>query len=365
MDRIKKFIDCFVPIYTCNFKCEYCYISTWEGWEQKQNSKEIKFSPKLIRTALSKKRWGGPLMLNFCGAGETLLCKELLPIIKELLEEGHYCMIVTNGTITPQFNEMATWSEHLKEHLFIKFSYHFLELKRLNLTEIFFNNVKKMKNTGISFTVEITPSDEYIPYIDEIKEKCKKEIGAVPHITVCRIENGDVPLMSKLPKEEFIKVWSSFDSDLFDFKIKIFGEKRREFCYAGSWSYSLQLVDGTLRQCYRGRKLQNIFKDIEKPIKQIPVGCNCPDAHCWNGHAFLAFGDIPEIETPTFEAERNRNTFDGKWVTDKMASFMSTRLIESNDIITDEKKKVFNNKSRKYNDFIDAKQRLRRIIKGK
>ena len=56
-------------------------------------------------------------MLNFCGAGETLLCKELLPIIKELLAEGHYCMIVTNGTITPKFNEMAEWPDELKEHL--------------------------------------------------------------------------------------------------------------------------------------------------------------------------------------------------------------------------------------------------------
>ena len=140
-------------------------------------------------------------MLNFCAAGETLLCKELLPIIKELLIEGHYCMIVTNGTVTPKFDEMAGWPTELKEHLFIKFSYHFLELRRLKLTSKFFNNVRKMKDNGISFTVEVTPSDDYIPYIEEIKDECMKEIGALPHITVCRIENGEVPLMSKLSKD--------------------------------------------------------------------------------------------------------------------------------------------------------------------
>ena len=300
-------------------------------------------------------------MLNFCGAGETLLCKELLPIIKELLEEGHYCMIVTNGTITPKFDEMIKWPKKLKSHLFIKFSYHFLELKRLKLTDVFFNNVKKMKDNGISFTVEITPSDEYIPYIPEIKEKSLKEIGALPHITVCRIENGDVPLMSKLSKEDFINTWKEFDSELFNFKIKIFGEKRKEFCYAGAWSYTLQLVDGTLRQCYRGRKLQNIYEDVNSEIKELPVGCNCPDAHCWNGHAFLVFGDIPEMQTPTFEEERNRKTDNGNWVTNEM-EFMSSKLIESNSELNEDKKKKYNKKSRRYNIMKNIKKKIRSIV---
>lgn len=362
MEKIKKFIDCFVPVYVCNFKCNYCYISTWKDWKQEESTKEIKYSPEHIRKALSKERWGGPLMLNFCGAGETLLCKELLPIIKELLEEGHYCMIVTNGTITPKFDEMAKWPQKLKNHLFIKFSYHFLELKRLNLTDVFFKNVKRMKDNGISFTVEITPSDEYIPYIEEIKEKSLKEIGALPHITVCRIENGDVPLMSKLTREEFINTWKDFDSELFNFKIKIFGEKRKEFCYAGAWSYTLQLVDGTLRQCYRGRKLQNIYENVNSSIKEIPVGCNCPDAHCWNGHAFLAFGDIPEMKTPTFEEERNRKTSEGQWVTDEMAEFMSSKLIESNSELNEDKKKKYNKKSRRYNIMKNIKKKIRSIV---
>jgi len=122
------------------------------------------------------------------------------------------------------------------------------------------------------------------------------------------------------------------------------------------------LVDGTLRQCYRGRKLQNIYEDVNSEIKELPVGCNCPDAHCWNGHAFLAFGDIPEMQTPTFEEERNRKTDNGNWVTNEMAEFMSSKLIESNSELNEDKKKKYNKKSRRYNIMKNIKKKIRSIV---
>lgn len=363
MDKIKKFIDCAVPIHNCNLKCDYCFISTMKDGTKERKTKKIPWSPETIRKGLSKERWGGTLVLNFCGAGETLLSNEILPIVKELCDEGHYCMIVTNGTITPKFKEITTWPIELRKHLFIKFSYHFLELKRLKLTEIFFENIRRMKESGVSFTVEVTPSDEYIPYIKEIKEECFNHTGAYPHVTVCRIENGSVPLMSKLPKEDFIKTWSEFDSDLFNFKVEIFGIKRKEFCYAGAWSYNLNLQYGILKQCYRGRVLQNIFKDLKSPIKEEPIGNNCLDAHCWNGHAWLAFGDIPELKTPTFFDERNRKTENGDWVTGKMAYIMKSKLKESNKEFNDEEKKKFNKKSKKYKKTNQIVQKIKKTIK--
>ena len=361
-NRIKKFIDCYVPIYNCNFKCNYCYLSTFEEKIKNTKTDRIDISPENIKKALSKERFGGTLMLNFCATGETLLSKELLPLIKALLDEGHYCMIVTNGTITPKFIEMSKFTEEEKKRLFIKFSFHYLELKRLNLTEVFFNNVELMHNNGISYTIEVTPSDEYIPYIDEMKKICLERTGALPHITVCRIENGKVPLMTKLDKSEFINKWKSFNSQLFDFKIKIFGEKRNEFCYAGAWSYTLDLKSGDLRQCYRGKKIQNIYENYTDPIKEIPIGCNCPDSHCWNGHAFLAFGDIPELETPTFEEERNRKTDKGNWITKDMSKFMSSKLYETNEAIDENKKKEFNRLSKKYLKEYKIKRKIKSII---
>ncbi|WP_338587258.1 radical SAM protein [Clostridium baratii] len=368
MDKIKKFIDCYVPIYNCNFKCSYCYLSTFEEKIESNKRDKIEIDPEDLRKALSKKRFGGTLMLNFCATGETLLCKELLPLIKSLLDEGHYCMIVTNGSITPKFIEMSKFSEEQKKRLFIKFSFHYLELKRLNLMDLFFNNVNLMHKSGISYTIEVTPSDDYIPYIDEIKKICVEKAGALPHITVCRIENGNVPLMTKLDKHEFIDRWQEFNSELFNFKIKIFNEKRKEFCYAGAWSYTLDLKSGDLRQCYRGKKIQNIYEDFDEPIKEIPIGCNCVDAHCWNGHAFLAFGDIIELDAPTFEQERNRKTNNGEWITENMKNFMSSKLYETNRILSDEEKNMFNKLSKKYSNEYKIKKKIKRTflkLKGK
>ena len=53
--------------------------------------------------------------MNFCAGGETLLSDEVLPVVHELLCEGHYVMIVTNGTLTKRFEEISNWSEELLE----------------------------------------------------------------------------------------------------------------------------------------------------------------------------------------------------------------------------------------------------------
>ena len=37
-----------------------------------------------------------------------------------------------------------------------------------------------------------------------------------------------------------------------------------------------------------------------KPIRFEAIGCKCTQPHCYNGHAFLTLGDIPELNTPTY-----------------------------------------------------------------
>jgi len=331
MEKIKYFIDCGVPTYACNFKCKYCYISTWENWKQNEKSLKIKYSKEQFKDAFSKKRWGGCIMFNFCAAGETLLCKELLPIVETLLKEGHYCMIVTNGTISKRFDEICNWGEEVKKRLFIKFSYHYLELKKQNLLGEFFGNINKMKENKVSYTVEITSDDNYIEYIDEIKSSCIKETGALPHVTVCREENNEVPIMTKLNKEDYIKTWEVFDSKLFEFKMNIFGKKVKKFCYAGEWNYFFDMATGELKQCYRGKKVQNVFENTKDKIKKIPIGYECPDPHCWNGHAFLCFGSVPDYNCPTYAEMRNRVCVDGsEWLQPEMKFFMERKLNESN-----------------------------------
>ena len=40
---------------------------------------------------------------------------------------------------------------------------------RLNMMDSFIGNVKKIAQSGCSYTVEVTPNDELIPHIDEVK----------------------------------------------------------------------------------------------------------------------------------------------------------------------------------------------------
>lgn len=87
---------------------------------------------------------------------------------------------------------------------------------------------------GASITVEITPSDELEPYIDEVKEFSIKHFGALPHITIGRneLKPGYVRL-TKHTEEEYNKIWGQFDSELFRFKTHIWEKEIKDFCYAG------------------------------------------------------------------------------------------------------------------------------------
>lgn len=369
MESLKRFIDCFIPTETCNLRCHYCYIAQ----KRKFNNKLVSFShsKETIRKALSKKRLGGVCLLNLCAGGETLLAEEVLDVVYELLEEGHFVMVVTNGTITKRFEEIATWPSELLQHLFLKFSFHYFEMKRLDWMERFFDNVNLMKKNAVSFTVEITPSDELIPYIEDVKSICMRHLGALCHVTIARDDrtNG-IDILSNYSFEEYKKIWNDFNSELFQFKSEIFYKKRKEFCYAGEWSAYLNLETGALKQCYCGKELDNIYDDLDRAIKFETVGFNCSLPHCYNGHAFLTLGNIPELTTPTYAQTRNRVCEDGsEWLSDDMKEFMSHKLNENNKEYSGSKKKRIKLKSevlKKYWKIYGKAGRIKRkVLKNK
>ncbi|MBQ9314471.1 MAG: radical SAM protein [Clostridia bacterium] len=361
MEKIKRFIECYIPIEACNFKCHYCYISQHGGLSNKIN--KLTHSSQYIAQALSKRRMGGVCVINLCAWGETLISEEILDVIRALLEEGHYVMVVTNGSLTNRFEKIAEFPKKILNHLFFKFSFHYLELIRLNILDTFFNNVKMMQNAGASFTIEITPTDELEPYIDEIKEVTIRNLGALPHMTIARVDSGEILPLTNHKVEEYYNIWGQFNSDLFNFKKEIFGVKRREFCYAGEWSICVDLLSGEYRQCYGSMILGNIYKNIKKPLKFIPIGCNCIQPHCYNGHAFIGFGNIPEIETPTYAQMRNRVQNDGKeWITKDMKEIMQTKLGESNKQYNKRKQKIINQKNICMLTRIKIKEKIKRQL---
>lgn len=283
-----------------------------------------------------------------CGGGETLLPPEMTDIIYEILKQGHYIAIVTNGTVTKRFQEICQFPEEFCKRLLFKFSFHYLQLKEKNMLDRFFENIQMVKNAGCSFSLELTPSDKYIPYIDEIQKICKEKVGAYCHVTVAREEtNPELPILTKLSREDYLQTWNSFDSELFRFKMKTFNVRRKEFCYAGEWTAHLNLGTGILKQCYCGAVIQNIFEDTDRPIKWEPLGCNCAEPHCHNAHVWLTLGAIPSMDTPTYTEMRDRITTTGEhWLQPEMRDFLSGKLKDNNLQYTEKEMKKINRKMR-------------------
>lgn len=329
MDKIKRLILLHVPSATCNLKCKYCYITIQNRWASKLP--KFDHTAPEIGKALSKERLGGVCFINMCASGETLLSREMIDIIKVILEQGHYIEVVTNGTVSKRFDEIVQLPADILKRLIFKFSFHYFELKRLGLFNAFFSNIRKIKESGCSFTVEMTPIDELESHIDDIKDICLKELGALCHVTIARNDlEKDITVLSNHSLDEYVNIWLQFRSKMLDFKKTIFQERRREFCYAGDWSAYINLGTGNITKCYAPMSIGNIF-DMSNPIKFEAIG-KCPIAHCYNGHAHLTFGLIPSLKTPTYADIRNRVCLDGtEWVNPKMKQFMQGKLKENND----------------------------------
>jgi len=280
---------------------------------------------------LSVERVGGAAIVNFCAHGETLILPQNLEYIKAILGAGHFVMIVSNMTPAGAIGELLKLPPEQLERLFFKCSFHWLELKRLNLLQAFADNVNRAWKAGASITVEITPSDELEPEIPEIKKFSLEHFGALPHITVARDENRGYEILTKHTKAEYEKIWGQFDSPLFDFKMSIWGKKIRDFCYAGDWSYSINMATGDIFRCSSCGNIGNLFPyryeggvGIRR-FPRYPAAKRCPFPHCYNGHFWATFGMLPDVKALTYAETRDRIRKDGThWVYPRMlAAFRS------------------------------------------
>ena len=344
MIKIKRLLAISVPIKNCNLKCEYCYISALKRVEQ--GAAVFKYSPEHVGKCLSVKRLGGICVINLTGGGETLIPKEMPAYIYALLKEGHFLEVVTNGTLTQRFIEISKFPREFLSRLEFKFSFHYAELKRKKLLETYFSNIKLMREVGCSFTVELMPNDSIVDDIPQIISLCEKNLGAKCQITVGRNDlTSNKDILTNYTKEDYIKIWKVFDSAMFDFKLKILKEKRKEFCYAGDWSLYIDLGNGNTKQCYGQLINQNVFANPEDDIIFQPVGYRCRQPYCYNGHAFLTMGCIPELNTPKYADIRNRLTNSGdNWLREPLREAFSSKLKDNNELWNENKKKDYNRK---------------------
>lgn len=360
--HVKRFFECLIPVTVCNLKCSYCYVIQRDYRNMKLA--ELKYTPEHIGKCLTKERLGGECFFSICGAGETLAQPETLRIAKELLKNGHVVNITTNGTLKNRFRELENFTQEEKERLHFSFSLHYLELKRLNLLETFFENVLFVKKQGCSFIVQINLCDEYIPYLDEIKSTCESRIGAWPQVAATRRESSNltkIEFLTELSDEEYIARGREFNSPLFDYTIENFNVKREEFCYAGQRSGTLNLADGTLHKCYADPKPQKIFDDPCKPIVFEPIGTNCGCAFCLNSRHFMSQGVIDNGDKRTYCSLRDRP--EAGWFNETMRTALSGKLWDTNPSLNLSEQERFNRKQRRVIFYYKVRGAIARPIK--
>ncbi len=339
MDKINKILLFAIPMTICNLKCRYCYLSKRDNLCV-GNQIKYDFSPEEFAKAVSQERLGGVAYANFCADGETLLAKDIDKYIYAYLNQGHYAEIVTNMTVTKILDRILEWDDETLSRVTFKCSFHYLQLKERGLLDTFAQNVNKVWQRGCSANIEITPDDELIPYIEEVKTFSMQHFGALPHLTIARDDKNGRDYLTSLSIEDYDKIWSQFDSSFWYFKKTIFNVKRNEYCYAGKWSLYVNLATGDAKQCYCAtNSIQNIVKDVDKPIKFVAIG-SCNDFHCYNGHALLTLGLIPGFTHIGYGDIRDRVRADGThWIQERMRNFLNSKLEETNALSMEKEKK--------------------------
>ena len=194
-----------------------------------------------------------------------------------------------------------------------------------------------MRQAGCSFLVQLNLYDGYIPYLEEIEEYCIENFGAKPQVAATRDERSKpFKLHTSLSTEEYMEKGRKMQSPLFEFTMKNFMVKRKEYCYAGDWSFILDLDSGIMRRCYNVPFGVNIFENPQKPIKFEAVGKGCRKEFCVNSSHFMSLGVIPSIDTPTYTELRNR--LEADWYTPEMQQFLSQKLRDSHKTYSPMKK---------------------------
>ncbi len=327
----KRMIFGRIPNNICNLKCDYCYISQLPEWVKVNDS--FTYDVEHVAKCLSPERLGGICLINFTGEGETMLQKDLVKLCKLLLEQGHFMEIVTNLTVTKVVDEFMTLPQNLLEKIEFKVSFHYKELKKRKMLDRFLDNLDKVQKSACSFTLELMPYDNLLTDIDDIKKICMERAGALCQVTVGRADYlPSRTILTDMTREEYVKTWSVFKSPMFNLKMDLVDKKRKEFCYAGAWTLNVNMYTGEALQCYSQPFRQNIFENPTKPIKFIPVGCHCVEPFCFNGHAHISLGCIPELDAPTYAEIRNRVREDGtEWFSEAGKEFYNSKLYETNE----------------------------------
>jgi hypothetical protein len=294
-EKITKYIHAIQPGTICNLNCSYCYVP-----DLKKDGRvtPVKFNYHLerIAKAISQKRLGGIALITFVGGGETFLTQESVDLLRLFLEEGHIVNAVSNLTYTPMLEKIMQFPEDLRKRLQFSASFHYLELKKRNLIDTYFENMKKLEDAGICSYINLTICEEYIPYLEEINNLCLEKTGRHPFVLYGQDASKNWERYSFFTTEFINKIAKLYDCQhLILENENSVGIKRKEFCYMGDWGFIYNTETGMISACFDSPAEQNIIENIDKPINFEAVGVCC-SKYCGMGARFLGLGVIPTLK---------------------------------------------------------------------
>lgn len=301
-DKIKWAITTYVPGTVCNLRCKYCYISNCVD-ETHLVKASYKYPLDVMINAFNPRRLGGLAEITVISGGETLVDDVVVPFIKGLLKYGHVVTVVTNLTLNNKIDELLNFPEEYLKRLIVKASLHWLELKRLNKIEDYFGNMKKILSKGASCYPFLVLSDCYMDSLSEIEQKCMEELGVMPHCSPSMLydekddlkRDGRTKTSPECTKEFVDFVDKKFSSKVFDTCVKFLDVNVKDvFCYAGQWSFIVDLKNGGMLKCHNCRAEANFFESKKLP-KLLPIGNNCQIANCALQFNFVSENIIPEV----------------------------------------------------------------------
>lgn len=355
-NKIKYAIQLDISGTACNLDCNYCYRKG-QGIKNRNTPAKFEYSVEHMLKALSKERLGGNAIIAICGGGETLLPKETVPLIKGFLKEGHIVDLVSNLTLNNRIDELLDTPREDLERLILKASFHYLELKRLNKLDDYFNNFNRLIKAGASGSPILTICEDYIPLLDEIKQVCLEKINDLPHLT-CTIDNFNTTMNTReFYTPEFVEmVKEKFNSGVFEtFSELLKINPKNYFCYAGEWDLVVNASNGDTQKCFYAPIDQNIFKDLKKPIKFEPIGYNCPKHHCALNYNWHGMGIIPDLKFKTY----SQIVFRPNSYNKKVLELLDFKFKDfKKEYSEDEKITISNNVKKKYEKYYKKQNRI-------
>lgn len=343
MAEIKRFINMTIHTQGCNLSCDYCYLRYYKHKNEK-GIRALRYPLETVLKAYSVQRLGGICHIIIIGDGETLLPVDIADIVCGLIEEGHYVTVITNGTITERIEEIV---ERLKEkelvsHIEFSLSLHYLELKRLGLLSVFAANVWYLKENHASVRLNFILGPSVLDMADEVKTYCSESLKMKTSVGIARKDvNGSNELLADCPEEEYFRIGDSFESYLFEqqkqrYQQQCHRKEERKFCYAGEWSFCMDLTEGLYTQCAGiDRFAYNFFERLDEPLQLEAVGKTCKMPYCACGFA-ECHNLIPK--GCDYDEQNDFMKEELRWITEEMRYAKFADLSLTNEEYTEEEK---------------------------